>query len=400
MTTPSFPIARYAIVLGLLTAIGPSAIDMYLPALPRMASDLAADPAAAQASLMAYYLALGAGQLIAGPLSDLHGRKRPLFGGLALFVLASFGCALAPNIEVLVALRLLQGLGASVAMVTPRAVVRDLATGPVAARLMALLLTIYTVSPILAPLVGSGVADLAGWRGVFWVLGGMAVLGIGMVAVALPETRVQPAARTGIRTAFAGYAQLLVDRRFMGLALTASMCLAAFFVFVANSPFVYMGHHGVTPRAYAVLFALNAVALVAVSPFNGRLVARYGVARTLTGASACQAVAATVLSLSMWAGVDRLDVMVVVLMVVFGLNGLIVPNAFVLAMEAHPALAGRASALIGTLNFAGGALVMALVAPFAGASPGAMAVAIVLCAATACGLAWGTLGGGGVKVCR
>jgi DHA1 family bicyclomycin/chloramphenicol resistance-like MFS transporter len=242
-------VARYAAVLGLLTTIGPFAIDMYLPALPAIGRSLGADAHAMQASLMAFFIAVGAGQLVAGPLSDMFGRRRPMLAGLAVFVLASIGCAFAPSAGVLVALRFVQGLGACACMVTPRAVVRDLFTGAEAARMMSLLLMVYSVSPILAPLAGSLVAEAAGWRAVFAVV---AVLGVGGAAgllAFLPETR--PAAerlRSNLRSAMAGYGVLLRDRHFMALALMASFTVSGFFVFVANSPFVMSAHFGVSPR--------------------------------------------------------------------------------------------------------------------------------------------------------
>ena len=186
---PSAGTARHAMVLGLLTAIGPFAIDMYLPALPALTRALHADAHGTQASLMSFFFALGAGQLIAGPLSDRFGRKRPLYLGLLVFGLASIGCALAPSLQMLVVLRFIQGLGACTAMVTPRAVVRDLYIGPDAARLMASLLTVYSVSPILAPLTGSLVVRLSSWRGIFWVVAGAAVLGLALATFVLKETR-------------------------------------------------------------------------------------------------------------------------------------------------------------------------------------------------------------------
>jgi DHA1 family bicyclomycin/chloramphenicol resistance-like MFS transporter len=385
-------LARYAAVLGLLTTIGPFAIDMYLPALPAIGRSLGADAHAMQASLMAFFIAVGAGQLVAGPLSDMFGRRRPMLAGLAVFVLASIGCAFAPSAGVLVALRFVQGLGACACMVTPRAVVRDLFTGAEAARMMSLLLMVYSVSPILAPLAGSLVAEAAGWRAVFAVV---AVLGVGGAAgllAFLPETR--PAAerlRSNLRSAMAGYGVLLRDRHFMALALMASFTVSGFFVFVANSPFVMSAHFGVSPRLYAVLFALNAVSLLAVSQANGWLVARFGVRRVLRGAVAAQVATVALLLALTLAGVDRLAVLVGLLMVAYGLNGVTVPATFVRAMEGHAALAGTASALIGTLNFAGGALVVALVAPFADGTPLPMVAGIVGCAAVVGVLALVTL---------
>lgn len=384
----STSIARYAIVLGLITAVGPAGIDMYLPSLPSIGRTLNASPPMAQATLMAFYLALGVGQLVAGPLSDMFGRKPPMYIGLGAFLAASIGCALAPNVEALVAFRLLQGLGACAAMVTPRAVVRDLYTGPTAARLMSLLLTVYSVSPILAPLAGSAISDLTGWRGVFWALALVAVLALAMIATRLPETRpVKDRLESTLGGALSGYRTLLSDGRFLSLALIASCCLATFFVYVANSSFVFIGHYGVTPRVYALLFALNAVTLVLVSQFNGWLTARLGLRETVRVAVVCQAVTIASLLALTWAGVDRLEFLVTALLVVYGLNGVIVPSTFVLAMEEHAPLAGSASASIGMLNFAGGALAMALVAPFSNGTPLPMITGISACSAVALGLA-------------
>lgn len=381
---PSTGTARHALVLGLLTAVGPFAIDMYLPALPALTRALHADAHGAQASLMSFFFALGAGQLIAGPLSDRFGRKQPLYLGLLVFGLASIGCALAPSLEVLVVLRFVQGLGACAAMVTPRAVVRDLYTGPDAARLMASLLTVYSVSPILAPLAGSAVASAFGWRGVFAALCALAVAALAMVAWLLEETRPAPARRTGgWRTAVDGYRTLLADRQFLALALIASCAVGCFFVYIANSAFVMTAHYGVSPRSYALLFALNALALIGVSRFNARLVARFGLRCLLRGAVAAQAALMLALLLMQLAGVDALAGLVLLLMAGFGLNGLIVPSAFVLAMERHAGLAGAASALLGAANFAGGALVMAAVSPFADGTPLPMVAGIAACSAIA-----------------
>lgn len=380
-------IRRHAIVLGLLTAIGPFAIDMYLPVLPAIGHSLHAAPNAVQASLMVFFLALGAGQLVAGPLSDMLGRRRPMLVGLVLFIAASVGCALAPNVQTLVALRLVQGLGACACMVTPRAIVRDLYTGTDAARLMSLGLTVYSVSPIVAPLVGSVVADLSGWRGVFGVIALLAVAGIATVVWLLPETR--PAAarlQSSFKGAMGGYGVLLRDRQFLVFACMASLALSSFFVYVANSSFVMSAHFGVSPRSYAVLFALNAVSLVAVSQMNGRLVASFGLRRVLRMAVGVQVVAMVTLLALTLGGVDRLDVLVGLLLVGYGCNGVIVPATFVLAMEGHPALAGTASALIGTFNFVGGALMVAMVAPFADGSTLPMVAGIAACSVGVFGL--------------
>ncbi|MDQ0014780.1 DHA1 family bicyclomycin/chloramphenicol resistance-like MFS transporter [Variovorax boronicumulans] len=392
MSSSNAQVARHAIVLGLLTTIGPFAIDMYLPALPAIGHALGADPHAMQASLMAFFIAVGAGQLVAGPLSDMFGRRRPMVAGLVLFMLASIGCAFAPNVGVLIALRFVQGLGACACMVTPRAVVRDLYTGPEAARMMSLLLMVYSLSPILAPLAGSLVAETVGWRAVFGMVAALGLAGLAMLMGFLPETR--PAAArlsSNFQSAMAGYGVLLRDRHFMALAFMASLTVSGFFVYVANSPFVMSTHFGVSPRLYAVLFALNAVSLLALSQINGWLVARFGIRRVLRLAVVAQAVAVGLLLVLTLAGVDRLGVLVLLLMIGFGLNGLVVPATFVLAMEGHASLAGTASALIGTMNFAGGAVMVALVAPFADGRPLPMVAGIACCTAVVLVLALRTL---------
>jgi DHA1 family bicyclomycin/chloramphenicol resistance-like MFS transporter len=373
---------RTAIVLGLLTAIGPFGIDMYLPVLPELARGLEADSRLAQTTLASYFLALGVGQLFAGPLSDIFGRKRPIYFGLALFLLASIGCALATSIEVLIFFRLLQGLGACSCMVTPRAIVRDLYTGPEAARLMSLLLTVYSVSPILAPALGSQIAVHAGWRWVFGALAAAAGAAFWAVLRLIPETR---KARPGsLRSALGGYRELLSDLRFLRIAATTSLALGSFFVYVSHSSFVMTSHYGVSPRTYSILFALNAVGLVVVSQWNSWFARRLGLSRTVAIASWLQTTVAILLVALLAAGADSLWLLVTLLVMVYGCNGILVPSLFVLGMEGRASRAGSASALIGTMNFAGGALIIAAAAPFADGQPLPMAVGVACCAALAC----------------
>jgi DHA1 family bicyclomycin/chloramphenicol resistance-like MFS transporter len=183
------PFARNALVLGLLSAIGPFAIDMYLPALPSIAGDLKASTAATQMTLMAFFMAFGVCQIVYGPLSDMIGRKPPLYFGLVVFGLGSVGCALAPSVEWLIAFRVLQGIGASAVMVIPRAIIRDLHTGVEAARLMALVMLVFSVAPILAPLTGSALIVPFGWRAVFVAVTIVSALTFLLVLTSLKETR-------------------------------------------------------------------------------------------------------------------------------------------------------------------------------------------------------------------
>lgn len=381
-----------ALVLGLVSAVGPFAIDMYLPALPTIGQALGASPAAVQATLIAFFVALGAGQVIYGPVSDMLGRKAPLYFGLALFAAGSIGCALAPDVPTLVAMRFVQGLGACAGMVIPRAVVRDLHTGTEAARLMSLLMLVFSVSPILAPLTGSLLIDAFGWRAVFWAVVVAAALASILLFTSLPETR-PPAERVG--SSFAGalrsYGVLLKDTHFLGLSLIGGFGVASFFAYLATSSFVLIDHYGLSPRQFSVAFAANAASFIGASQLTGRWGDRFGLGRMVKVAVTAYALVMAVALLLQLAGVDGLAVMLVLLFAGYGALGLVVPATMVLSMEDHGAIAGAASALGGTLHFACGILVMGLLSTFANGDPRPMLAGIAGSAALACAFAWGTL---------
>jgi DHA1 family bicyclomycin/chloramphenicol resistance-like MFS transporter len=381
-----------ALVLGLISAVGPFAIDMYLPALPSIGQALGASPGAVQASLIVFFVALGLGQVIYGPVSDMVGRKAPLYFGLLLFAAGSIGCALAPSIEWLIALRFVQGLGACAGMVVPRAVVRDLHTGTEAARLMSLLMLVFSVSPILAPLTGSVLIDNFGWRAVFWAVTLTAALSLALLATSLPETR-PPEERVGssVGSALQAYGVLLRDPHFLGLSLIGGFGVASFFAYLANSSFVLINHYGLTPRQYSIAFAANAASFIGVSQLTARLGTRFGLGRMVRVAVTAYAAVMLVALACQLAGVDRLALLLALLFVGYGFLGLVIPATMVLSMDAHGTIAGTASALGGTLHFVAGILVMGLLSPFANGNPVPMLWGIAVSAVVAFGLAMATL---------
>ena len=381
-----------ALVLGLLSAIGPFAIDMYLPALPAIGASLQADIGAVQLSLTVFFIAIGAGQLLYGPVSDMLGRKLPLYFGLALFALASVGCALASDVQTLIALRFVQGLGAAAGMAIPRAIVRDLHTGTVAARLMSLLMLVFSISPILAPLAGSLAIAVSGWRSVFWAVALAAVAGMVLMATSLRETR-PPAerVRASLGSAFRAYAALLRDRHYLGLVLTGAFAMAGFFTYLANSSFVMIDHYGLSPTMYSVAFGVNAAAFFAASQLNGTLGERFGLASVAKGGVAACGTVMCAMLLYFLGGGDRLSVLIVLYFIATACMGLVIPTTAVLALEEHGANAGTASALMGTLQMLIGALVMALVGLFTDGTPLPMVAGMAGGALVAVVLAWGTL---------
>ena len=389
---------KTALILGLLSAIGPFAVDMYLPALPSIGQSLGASMPAVQASLIVFFISLGVGQLIYGPLSDMLGRKAPLRFGLVLFAAGSVGCAMAPDIQTLVVLRFVQGLGASAGMVIPRAVVRDLHTGHDAARLMSLLMLVFSVSPILAPLAGSLLIESLGWRSVFWAVTVAAALGLVLLATSLRETR--PAAdraNSTLRSALQGYGVLLRDRHFLGLVLIGAFSLSSFFAYLANSSFVLIDHYGLSPRQYSIAFGVNAAAFIGTSQFTGKLTGRFGLPPVVKAAATGHAAVMVSLLAVNLLGFDQLPVMLALLFVGFGFLGLVIPTTAVLALDNHGRIAGTASALMGTLQFVVGAVVMATVGLFVDGTARPMVAGIAACALIAFAMAQITLGRASVQ---
>jgi len=384
-----------ALLLGLLSAIGPFAIDMYLPALPAIGQSLHADIGAVQMSLTAFFLSLGAGQLLYGPISDMVGRKPPLYAGLLLFALASIGCALATDIQTLIVLRFIQGLGAAAGMAIPRAVVRDLHTGTDAARLMSLLMLVFSVSPILAPLAGSAVIAFSGWRGVFWAVTVAAVAGLAMMVKLLDETR--PASErveSSLGSALSAYWLLLRDTHYLGLVFIGSFAMAGFFTYLANSSFVMIGHtRGLSPALYSVAFGVNAAAFIGASQFTGTLGERYGLVNLVKFGVVCCGAAMIAMFAYFAMGGDSIWVLIVLYFIASGFMGLVIPTTGVLALEMHGAIAGTASALLGTLQMLTGALAMAVVGLFTDGRPLPMVAGMAGGALIALVLTWLTLGG-------
>ncbi|WP_406109188.1 multidrug effflux MFS transporter [Micromonospora globbae] len=353
---------RLVLVLGSLIAIGPLTIDMYLPALPDIARDLHTTSAAVQLTLTGTLAGLAVGQLLIGPLSDAVGRRAPLLAGVALHIVASVLCVVAPTITTVGVLRLLQGLGVAAASVVATAVVRDLFDGAAFARLFSRLMLVMGVAPILAPTLGSGLLRWSDWRGVFVAL---AVFGVVLVAVAafgLPET-LPPASRRrgGVGATARVYATLLRDRTFVGLVLVTGLAMAALFAYVAGSSFVFQERYGLDEQQFGLAFGAGAVGLIAATQLNVRLLRRYTPQRILVAALVVGTAAGLVLVAVAATGFGGLASVLASLWVVLGAAGLALPNAPALALTRHGEAAGTASALLGAVQFGVGALAAPLV---------------------------------------
>ncbi|SOD87014.1 multidrug effflux MFS transporter [Streptomyces sp. Ag109_G2-15] len=353
------------LVLGGLTATPPLAMDMYLPSLPEVTRSLHAPAATVQLTLTACLAGMALGQLVVGPMSDRWGRRRPLLTGLAVYLLATALCALAPTVEALVAFRIAQGLAGAAGIVIARAVVRDLYDGVAMARFFSTLMLISGVAPIVAPLIGGQILRVTDWRGVFVVL---TVVGAALAAVVwlrLPET-LPPIERHGggVGQALRSMRGLLADLPFTGYMLAGGFAFAALFAYVSASPFVVQEIYGASPQTFSLLFGVNSVGLVIAGQVNGRLlVGRVSLDKVLGTGLAVIVLAATALLLMTTGTFGEVGLAPVsaALFVLMSAMGITLPNAQSLALLRTRHAAGSASALLGTTSFLVGAVASPLV---------------------------------------
>lgn len=364
------------LILGSLTALGPLSIDMYLPALPMLTRDLQTGPSQIQMTLSACILGLALGQLVIGPWSDTIGRRRPLFAGLAVYVVASLGCTVAPTADWLIGLRFCQGLGGSAALVIAMSVTRDLYHGAEAARFFSLLMLVMGLAPILAPLLGAQFLWLWSWHAIFVALAVAGLLSIAVTGRFLPETlpreKRHPA---GIGAMLQAFGVVLRDRAFLGYALAGGLSFAAMFAYIAGSPFVLQKIYGLSPQAFSMVFGANAFGLIGFSQVNGRLVHRAG-PRRMMAVGVFAALVGGIALLAVFLGGGPLTALLGALFLVVAAQGLIAPNASALALVNHARTAGSASALLGTFRFALGAMAAPLVGAAGEATAWPMAAVI------------------------
>ena len=364
-------------VLGLMVALGPLTIDMYLPALPRIAQDLSVSSSVVQLTLTGTLAGLACGQLVIGPLSDSLGRRLPLLVGIVAHMVASLICLFAPNITVLGAGRVLQGFGAAAAAVVAVAVVGDLYVDSAAATVMSRLILVLGVAPVVAPSLGAAVLLHASWHWVFAVLvvlaGGLFVL----AALALPETlpvaHRRPLRVSGIVTTYVG---LLRDLRFVTLVLVAGLSMSGLFGYIAAAPFVLQDDYGLNQQAFALVFAAGAIILIGSTQSNVVLLRRMSPQRIMVAALVVSVAAGIVfvaLAITRVAGLAGFLVPVL---------GLVLPNAPAVALSRHSEAAGTAAAMLGAAQFGIGAAVAPLVGVL-GNSEFALAVVMLVGSAVA-----------------
>jgi DHA1 family bicyclomycin/chloramphenicol resistance-like MFS transporter len=350
-----------ALLLGSLSAFGPLSLDMYLPALPKLADDLHTTVSLAQMSLTACMLGLSLGQLLAGPLSDMRGRRGPLLAGLMIYTVTSVLCVITSNIWLFLVLRFIQGLAGAAGIVISRAMARDMYEGTALTKFSSMLMLVNGAAPILAPIFGAQVLLFADWPVVFIVLAVYGLLMLVSVFAGMRET-LPPERRStgGIRGTFTTFGNLMKDRVFIGYALTQGFIMAGMFAYISGSPFVLQGIYGVSPQIYSVIFAMNALGIIAASQITGRLAGKVEEAK-LFPAGVTLAVIGGIALLGVLAAGGSLILVLPPLFLTIASVGIVSTSGMTLALRNHGHNAGSASALLGLLSFIIGGIAAPLV---------------------------------------
>lgn len=371
------------LLLGSLTAFGPLSMDMYLPALPTVAEDLQTTTSLAQLSLTACLIGLAVGQLIFGPLSDIHGRRKPLIFTLIVYAVASVLIAFSGQIWLFIALRFIQGISGAAGIVIARASARDMYVGKELTKFIALLALVNGAAPILAPIIGGLILKFATWQTVFYTLGAIGLLMFIAVLFFLPETLpIEKRAQGGILAVVSTFGRLMKDPVFMGIALTQAFISSSMFAYIAGSPFVLQNIYHVTPQQFSLFFALNGLGIIIAAQITARLANKYQEIQLLLVGILISFSGSILLLIVIWQQLS-LTMMAIALLLVVSSLGMVSTTAFSLGMEAQGDAAGSASAFLGLLPFLGGGLVSPLVGIKGDLTAWPMGIVIIVCSSSA-----------------
>ncbi|HCD7426115.1 multidrug effflux MFS transporter [Citrobacter cronae] len=375
VATASHTGLTFILILSGLMAFTSLSTDIYLPAMPTMATDLHGN---VELTITGFLVGFTIAQLIWGPISDHLGRRKPLFIGMVLFIIGSAGCAMSTSITQIVFWRVFQALGACTGPMLARAMIRDLFARTRAAQMLSTLVLIMAIAPIAGPLIGGQIIRLSTWHAVFWLLvliGALMCVSLCWLPETLPEAKRVKASLTG---AFRNYRSLLSNGRFMRYTLSLTFYYVGAYAFITGSPFVYISYYHVDPQHYGWLFALNIVGVMAMSVVNRRLVQRHPLEQLLKYATMLAALAAVALALLVKLESGGIVAIITTIFLLFSMNGIIAATSTAAALDAVPNIAGSASALIGALQYGSGIISSLLLAAFSDGTPWTMAWIIAL----------------------
>ncbi|KPQ28586.1 MAG: MFS transporter, DHA1 family, bicyclomycin/chloramphenicol resistance protein [Marinobacter excellens HL-55] len=380
---------QLALLLGITVALGPLALDAYLPAFPEIARGFAIAHGDVGLTLSAYVATLGMAQLVGGPLSDRYGRKGILFGGLAVFAIASVMIAQAETLGVMIAWRVVQGVGGAFCAVSVPAIVRDQVGGQDAARLYGLIGLIMFIAPAAAPALGTLMLALGDWHWIFLVLAGYAALVALVLQLALfPRLKPRPRATTPVKTLVTNYLLVLRHKttmRFIGIQV---MCFSTMLLFITHSSFIYQEWFGLSNKAFSMLFAAN-IALMAVLNLINRPLLKFFPSVVLLRVQVILQFVALIALVTVVVMDGPFWMVAACIIAAIGFQGGIVPNNMANALEFFPHLGGTAAAMLGASQFTLAGGVSALSSAFGGGALLPIVVSMMACSAGAVVLAWG-----------
>jgi DHA1 family bicyclomycin/chloramphenicol resistance-like MFS transporter len=384
MTAPKKNSFFIILILGVLSAIGPFSIDMYLPGFPDIAKDLHTNVAQVMLSLSSFFVGISVGQFLYGPLLDRFGRKRPLYLGISLYLVASAVCAMARSVELLIVLRLFQALGACACLVASRALVRDIFPVEQNARVFSQLMLVIAISPIIAPTVGGYLAAGLGWKYIFVTLACIAAVILAAVHFALPEGRPADKALSLLPgPIITGFWNVFKEPQFYTYAFTGAIASSGLYAYIAGSPFVFMELYKVSERQYGWIFAVIALGLIGCSQLNSLLLRTYKSQQIIRMALICQSLIAVTLFTGSFLGWLGLSGSITLCFLFLCCQGCIFPNTSALSLALFGRTAGTASALLGGIQMSIGALASALVSILANHTSLPMTGVMACCAVSA-----------------
>lgn len=375
---------KIILVLGVLSAIGPLSIDMYLPAFKNIAAALQCSQEQMGYTLSSFFFGICMGQLISGPLLDHFGRKNVLYIGLSLYVLSSIACAFATSVEALVVFRLFQALGGSVGMVAPNAVIRETFEEKERPKIMSMMILILGVSPILAPSLGSLLLTLASWKAIFLVLAGILLLIIFLIKSWLPEkTNREHGGAFRISTILKAYRALFKEKEYLIFAFTGAIGAGSIFTFVGGAPVTFLTYYQVSESKFGLIFAIVASGIISASQLNRVVLKKYTSLQVLRVTLPAQLALGLLLSLLAKFELLNMELNIFLLFLIMGCQGFNFPNVATLALRPFHRGAGTASAMLGSIQMAWGAVCSVLVGLLFDGTPFTMAIIIFGCAALA-----------------
>jgi DHA1 family bicyclomycin/chloramphenicol resistance-like MFS transporter len=367
--------------LGLLSAMGAFSIDMYLPGFPEIARDLHSNIAHITLSITSFFIGISIGQLIYGPLLDKYGRKKPLYIGLAIYLLTSIGCAYAPSANALIGIRFLQALGSCAGMVGARALVRDIFPVNENAKIFSLLMLVLALSPIVAPTLGGYMTASFGWQSIFFVLAAISAFTLVAVYFALPSGRPPETSLSLLpRPIIKSFLEVAAVPQFYTYAFAGGIASSGLYAYIAGSPFVFMELYGVSEKQYGWIFAFIAMGLIIASQVNTLLLRKYSSEQIVRVALFCQCLAGICLVAGTWVHALGLYSTIFLIWIFLSTQGFAFPNSSALSLAPFSRNAGTASALMGAVQLGIGAISTALVSILNNNTAMPMAAVMCVCA--------------------